>query len=214
MVLKLYGYPISAGTLRVATVLHEKKVPFELIPIDLFKREQKSPEFVKNQPFGQVPYIDDDGFILYESRAICYYIAAKYPDTGDRLIPADLKAHARFQQAASVELAHFTQYAEKAVAEMIFKPMRGMTSDKATFDQLIADLSTRLDVYDQILSKQKYLAGDEITLADLYHLPGAHMLPKTGSNIMEEKPNVARWYKDISSRPSWQAVKDGFTSTA
>ena len=54
----------------------------------------------------------------------------------------------------------------------------------------------------------------EITLADLYHLPYASMLPFTGSDILDRKPNVARWYKDISSRPSWLAVKDGVKSSA
>jgi glutathione S-transferase len=57
MVLKLYGYPQSTCTRRVATVLHEKKVPFELVVVDLMKGEHKTPEFLKNQPFGQIPYI-------------------------------------------------------------------------------------------------------------------------------------------------------------
>ena len=57
MTLKLYGYFIASGTQRVAVVLHEKNVPFELIPIDLTKGEQKSPEVKKYQPFGLTPYI-------------------------------------------------------------------------------------------------------------------------------------------------------------
>ncbi|KAF8147105.1 hypothetical protein K438DRAFT_1989961 [Mycena galopus ATCC 62051] len=62
-----------------------------------------SSKFQKYQPFGQIPYIacsifrgpDDEGFILYESRAICRYIAAKYPASG--LILSDPKAHALFE---------------------------------------------------------------------------------------------------------------------
>ena len=59
MVLKLYGSPMStAVSVRlVALVLHEKQVPFELVPIDFFKKEHKSPEYLEKQPFGQVPYI-------------------------------------------------------------------------------------------------------------------------------------------------------------
>lgn len=57
MVLKLVGSPFSTCTARVATVLHEKKVPYELIHVDLGKGEQKKPDFITHQPFGQVPYI-------------------------------------------------------------------------------------------------------------------------------------------------------------
>lgn len=57
MVLKLYGYPFSNCTRRVAVVLAEKEVPFQLISVDLIKGEQKTPEVLEKQPFGQIPYI-------------------------------------------------------------------------------------------------------------------------------------------------------------
>ncbi|KAH9481051.1 Glutathione S-transferase [Psilocybe cubensis] len=212
MVLKLVGSPYSTCTRRVAMVLHEKNVPFEFQSIDLAKREHKAPEFVEKQPFGVVPYIDDDGFILYESRAICHYIVSKYPNQGTQeLIPSDLKANALFQQAASIELSNFNDYAEKAVVEKVFKPMKGLVPNTEYADGLLATLETKLDVYEKILSKQKYLAGDSVTLADLYHIPYGALLPKAGSAGLdvEKRPNVARWWRDITSRPSWQAVKDG-----
>ncbi|KAJ8468218.1 hypothetical protein ONZ45_g17323 [Pleurotus djamor] len=59
MVLTLVGSPFSTCTKRVATVLHEKQIPFAFKPIDFAKAEHKAPEFVKYQPFGQVPYILD-----------------------------------------------------------------------------------------------------------------------------------------------------------
>ena len=57
MVLQLYAAPLSTASLRVAQVLHEKKVPFEFHPIDLGKKEQKAEGYLEKQPFGQVPYI-------------------------------------------------------------------------------------------------------------------------------------------------------------
>jgi Glutathione S-transferase len=144
MVLKLYGWPKSTCTQRVATTLQEKKVPYEFIMVDLFKGESKTAEYLKKQPFGQVPYIvrtppsssptassnylldekDDDGFILYESRAICRYIAEKYQNQGTpNLLPIkDLKSRAIFEQSASIEQSDFDQFASKAVFEMVFKP--------------------------------------------------------------------------------------------
>jgi glutathione S-transferase len=57
MVLKLYGSSQSTCTRRVAAVLHEKKVPFQFVAVDLMKGEHKAPSFLAKQPFGQVPYI-------------------------------------------------------------------------------------------------------------------------------------------------------------
>jgi glutathione S-transferase len=57
MVLKLYGAPGSTCTRRVATVLKEKEVPYELVTVDFMKGEHKKPEYLQKQPFGQIPYI-------------------------------------------------------------------------------------------------------------------------------------------------------------
>ncbi|KAJ7827058.1 glutathione S-transferase [Mycena leptocephala] len=215
MVLKLFGSTMSTCTRRVATVLVEKKVPFEFISVDMSKGEHKSAAFVANQPFGQVPYIDDDGFVLYESRAICRYIADKYANQGPALVPTDVKGKALFEQAASNEYSNFDPFCSKAVAEMIFKPMRGQASDKAVFDALIAGLSAKLDAYEVILGKQKYLAGNELTLADLFHLPYGILLEKAGSDLMTTKgPNVTRWFNELCARPSWIRVIEGVKSVS
>jgi len=57
MVLKLYGLAQSTCTRRVGAVLREKNIPFQLVEVNLMKGEQKSPEYLKKQPFGQIPYI-------------------------------------------------------------------------------------------------------------------------------------------------------------
>ncbi len=57
-------------------------------------------------------------------------------------------------------MANFDDYASKAVSEIVFKPYKGLTPDRAVFEKLITALDTKLDVYEKILSKQKYLGGD------------------------------------------------------
>ncbi|KAJ6520373.1 glutathione S-transferase [Mycena sanguinolenta] len=211
-ILKLYGDTLATCTRRVATVLYEAKVPFELIQIDRSKGEHKTASYLEKQPFGKIPYIDDDGFFLYETRAICRYIAAKYPEC--KLIPTDPKKNALFEQAASVELCNFDASAARAVYEARGKPRRGMKTDQAALDASLADLDTALNGYNAILAKQKYLAGDELTLADLFHLPNAPVIEREAkSDVMTRKPHVARWYKDLLSRPSWLAYEDGVKTT-
>ncbi|RDX40745.1 glutathione S-transferase [Lentinus brumalis] len=209
MVLKLHGNPRSTCTKRVLTVLEELNVPYEFVVVDFAKGEHKSPEFVAVQPFGQVPYIDDDGFKLYESRAIARYIALKYGGIG-KLIPdpSDLKKTALFEQAASVEQSNFDAFAGPLAFENVFKPLFGQQTDKAAVERLTATLDAKLAAYDTILSKSKYLAGDEITLADLFHLPYGSLLAVQKIDFLEsgKYPNVARWWKDISGRASWKKV--------
>jgi glutathione S-transferase len=83
------------------TVLEEKDVSYQLIPVNLSKGEQATPEFrATKQPFGKVPVLDDDGFLIYESRAICKYIAKRWEGQGTKLIPDgnDARAYGMFEQ--------------------------------------------------------------------------------------------------------------------
>jgi len=73
MVLKLYGSAMA--TSRVLVTILEKELPYELILVDIAKGEQKREDYKKLQPFGKVPVLDDDGFVIFESRAICKYLA-------------------------------------------------------------------------------------------------------------------------------------------
>ncbi|KAF9236274.1 glutathione S-transferase [Melanogaster broomeanus] len=209
MVLQLYGFPTSTCTLRVAVVLKEKNVPFEFHMVDLTKGEHKAPAFVANQPFGQVPYIDDDGLILYESRAICRHIATKYASQGTALIPTDPKAYALFEQAASIETSNFDPFASGLAWELRFCMWFGGQTDEARAKTLRTSLAGKLDAYEVILGRQKYLAGNEVTLADLFHLPYGAIILDIGIDEFSSRPNVKRWWDAVTSRPTWQAVKDG-----
>ncbi|KAJ7253656.1 glutathione S-transferase [Mycena rebaudengoi] len=204
MTIKLFGSPYSTCTKRVATVLIEKKVAFTFQSINIMAGEHKSKKSRAHQPFGQVPYIDDDGFILYESRAIC-----------PKLVPTNLKGKALFKQAASNEYSNFDPFSSRAVSEAVFNPMMGMETNKANLEENLKTLSATLDVYEAILGKQKYLARDEVTLVDLFHLPYGALLEKASSDLMTTKgPNVTRWFNDLQARDSWMAVKDGIPKTS
>lgn len=123
MVLKLYGNALAGCTQRVLVTLKEKNVPYELIKVDLTKGEHKTPAYLEKQPFGQIPYIDDDGFILFESVAICKYIATKYRSSGTSLIPVpdDFEAYGRFEQATSIEAAEFYPFIGEIILQYFGK---------------------------------------------------------------------------------------------
>jgi glutathione S-transferase len=109
-------------------------------------------------PLPRLVKQQDDGFELFESRAIGRYIATL--GSGPELLPTDPKARAKFEQAASVEYSHFEPVASGILIERVFKQYRGQTADEERVKQLIPQLESKLDVYETILGKQKYLAGD------------------------------------------------------
>ena len=100
MAIKIYGSPYSTCTQRILTVCGEKSIPYELVAINLATGEHKSPSFLEKQPFGKIPVLEDDGYVVYESRAICKYLAAKYTGKGPELMPpsTSLKAFGLFEQ--------------------------------------------------------------------------------------------------------------------
>ncbi|EJD47697.1 glutathione S-transferase [Auricularia subglabra TFB-10046 SS5] len=209
MTVIIHGLSVSTCTRRVAAVCKELGIDYKLkdVPFDTIK----SPEHLKIQPFGQIPVLEDDGLFLYESRAICRYLTLKYAK-GSSLLPptSDLKATALFEAAASIEQADFDPFASAIVFEKVFKAWSGGSADEARVAELTQKLDAKLDGYERILSKSKFLGGDTLTLADLFHLPYAHMLTENcKSDLLTKRPNVARWWSEVSSRPSWQAVKDG-----
>ncbi|KAK7060440.1 hypothetical protein VNI00_001205 [Paramarasmius palmivorus] len=214
MVLKLYGSRLTTASPRVEVVLIEKKIPYEFIEVNLFPdvAEHKTVAYKEKHPFGKVPYIDDDGFILFESRAICRYLETVYDGYGMKLSPStsDVRATALFEQAVSIETTEFEPSAIKA-GHMLIDILLGIPFNQADFDVAIAGLSEKLDGYEAILGKHRYLAGDikELTLADLFHLPYGAWVTQAGSNILSTKgPNVARWWNEISTRESWKQVQD------
>ncbi|KAG8910841.1 hypothetical protein FRC02_006984 [Tulasnella sp. 418] len=214
---KIVGHPLSSCTQRVATVCREKGIPYQLTPVDFATGEHKSPQHLEKQPFGQVPYIDDDGFILFESRAIARYLALKYPDQGNQVIPSpsDLKAFALFEQAASIELNDFEALVHHVMDNLVYALWKGLPQDAEAARKMIPLIVDKLDGYERILSKQKYLAGDNVTIADLFHLPQGSLLEcfkGTEYKLLSDpsRPNVARWWQDISSRETWKAVVQEF----
>ncbi|KAF8597093.1 glutathione S-transferase [Ceratobasidium sp. AG-I] len=206
---KLYGYPMSTCTQRVAVVFKELEIDYELITVDLAKGEHKAPDFIDTkQPFGAVPIlVDEDGTQIFESRAICRYLIIKYGKNSG-LIPDqdDVKAYGLFEQAASIEYSSFDPPAVGLTFERVYANMFGMVPNEALAEKHIDTLKTRMNGYERILSKQKYLAGDKFTLADLFHLPYGAILSRIAPEIMSSKPYVKQWWDDISARPSWKAV--------
>ncbi|CAI9260494.1 unnamed protein product [Lactuca saligna] len=206
---KVYGPPFSTAVSRVLACLLEKDVPFQLVPISMAKGEQKKPDYLKIQPFGQVPAFQDDEITLFESRAICRYIAEKYQNKGTiGLFGTNPLVKASIDQWLEAESQSFNPPSSILTFQLFFAPRMKMKQDEALIKQNESKLLKVLNVYEKRLGVSRYLAGDEFTLADLSHLPNTqYLVEKTNrAELFKSRKNVGRWWEEISTRPCWKKV--------
>ncbi|KAL5721637.1 glutathione transferase [Ranunculus cassubicifolius] len=208
MVVKVYGPVMAVCPQRVMVCLLEKEVEFEIVSLDLEAGEQKRPEHLLRQPFGQVPAIQDGEFWLFESRAIIRYYATKYADRGTNLLGNTLEEKALVDQWLEVEAHNYNDLVFTIVFNLIILPKMGKTGDSALVQMNEEKLGKVLDIYEERLSKSKYLAGDSFTLADLTHLPATrYLVGETGmGHLVRKRKCVNAWWEDISNRSAWKKL--------
>lgn len=203
--MKLYGYSMSTCTRKVLTLLAEKTASAELVIVDITKGAGQSPEHLARQPFGQVPVLDDDGFVLYESRAILRYLDRKLP--GVSLMPSDPQHLAVVEQWISVETSNFTPHAMAVIVETVFNRAIGKEPDMARVEAGRKGVARTADIMNDQLAKTPFIAGATFTVADIVYMPYIEYLYAGGAgNIIDDRSHVARWWKAISSRPSWKTA--------
>ena len=191
--LKIHGIAKSRA-FRTLWVADEAGVPYEHVQTSFADTTSKTPEFLKINPMGQVPAIDDDGFGLSESMAINLYLAKKH---GKGLYPSDLKAEAKVWQwtcfaATSLErsmgLVNANRYALPADKR-----------NEAVAKENEEALKRPLAVLEAELAKSPYLVGQGFTVADLNV---AAVLYGAWFNKHPFSPNIAAWLKRCLERPA------------
>jgi glutathione S-transferase len=203
--MKIYGHPGSTCTRKVLTTLAEKGQEAELVLVDVMKGEQKAPEHLARHPFGVIPAIEDNGFSMYESQAIMRYLDEKLPGTS--LQPRDLEERAQMNQFLSIEQCYFAAPAVRIAIQMLVGRMSGKAPDMAIVEAAKIEAAKALDVAEQTLAGQEYLAGSSFSLADIGWMPYVQYIIQSGVEAMiTDRPNVAVWWQRVSARPSWKKI--------
>ncbi|XP_057794605.1 glutathione S-transferase F9-like [Salvia miltiorrhiza] len=207
MVVKVYG-PAYASPKRVILCLIEKEIDYEVVHVDLFKGEHRSPHYLQLQPFGVLPVIEDGDYKLYESRAIIRYYAEKYRCQGSELLGNTIEERGLIEQWLEVEAHNLQPPLYDLVVQLLINPKMGITPDPERIREDEEKLAKTLDVYEERLSRSKYLGGDGFSLADLSNIPfGNYLMSSLKKEYMiRDRKNVSRWWDDISSRPSWKKL--------
>jgi glutathione S-transferase len=196
--LTLFGHPMSTCTRKVLMTLAETNTPYEMQVVDFAKGEHKKEAHLLRQPFGRVPAIDDDGFALYESRAICRYINDK---VAGKLVPADLKARSKMEQWISVETSEFTPNAMKFIYNYIFH----RPQDPAVLESAGKGLDLTCGVMDKQLAMTPFVAGAEFSLGDVCFMPYVeYVAASPAKEILAKHRHLMAWWNKISERPGWK----------
>ncbi|XP_054711354.1 uncharacterized protein LOC129220945 [Uloborus diversus] len=158
MPITLYDFPLSPACRSVKMLAYELNIELKLVNVDLVKNEQHKPEFLKLNVQHSVPVIDDNGFILSESRAILQYLVDKYaPDSP--LYPKDLKERARIDRMLNFDEGDMF----RAIADFMFGPT---FLGKPTVPKKEKKLHEVLGFLEEFLKTTSYVATDYLTIAD------------------------------------------------
>ena len=200
--LKVWGRVNSINVQKVLWALEELKVPYERVDAGMAFGVVNEPFYKKMNPNSRVPTIDDDGFVLWESNAILFYMAVKRPDTG--LWPSDLKGQADVLRWLAWESAHWDAESCGMVAyEKAAKAVLGLGPPDPAF---IARGEQNFDRFAAVLNNslrgKTWLIADQLTIADFSiaaWVPSAERMELPVGKFTE----ILRWYKGLAALPAW-----------
>ncbi len=191
---------MSTCTRKVLTTLAETNTPHEFMLVDFTKGEHKQAAYLARQPFGQLPALEDDGFKMYESRAMCRYINEK---AGGSLVPSDAQGRALMEQWMSVETSNFTPHAMTFIYHHILQTPQ----EPAKLESAGKGLEKALAIMDANLAKHAFFAGTQFTIADICFMPYVEYVMGTPvKETLAKFPHVHAWWTKVSARPSWKKV--------
>ena len=196
----LYAAGTSNG-MRARIALEECGLAYKLHPIALEKGENKTPQFTALNPNAQIPVIvDHDGpggkeATVSQSSAILIYAGEK----SGKFMPKDPAARPAFWQALMSASTDMTP-----TLGSIFQIVRGKDPHGPSADIFKNRWKQYLKVWDSTLGKQKYAAGNEITLADFSLYAGYARAKGAIAELCDGCPNVTRWAGEMAARPAIQ----------
>ena len=198
--LKLHYHPLSTFARRVRIAIQEKSLPIDLVEVEMPKRAHHTPEYLALNPYGRVPTLEEDGFVLYESSAILDYLELTHPEPA--LVPKDPQGRARV--AMHVKLCDLQM--SRQTGAIIF-PKRFLPNDRwdqAVMGQARTEIEAHLAIVEHELIGKTWMVDDAYSLVEVAYTPFVEFLP-----LMEitPPPAVDAWVQRMQARPSAQQTR-------
>ena len=201
MSLRIWGRLSSINVQKVVWTARELALPFERIEAGGAFGGNRTPEYLRMNPNGKIPVIEDDGFVLWESNAIVRYLAAKHG--AGTLWPNDLRQRADADRWMDWHATELMPAMRNAFMQLI------RTAPEQRSQTLIEESNTAteplLAILDSHLAGRDFLCGNHFTMGDIAVGSSVHRwfgLPQPHA----PRPNVERWYRRLVTRPAVAGV--------
>ena len=188
-----YFHP-TPNPMKVALLLAESGLEYQLVAVDTLKGEQHSPAFKAINPNGKLPAINDDGTIVFDSNAILLYLAEKTntflgkPEDKDQLL-SWLMFIASGLGPYSGQAVHFQKAAPEEIPYAI--------------NRYRHEAERHYQVLDKQLENSEFIVGDSYTIVDIAAWGWIDKyVPVLSDSALEKYPNLNRWYHEINKRPA------------
>jgi glutathione S-transferase len=199
--LKIYGRANSINVRKVLWTVDEIGIPFEREDWGRGFRPLTEPEFLALNPFGLVPVIDDEGFVLSESHAICRYLASAH--SREDLLPADPKQRAIVESWMEWQGTEVSNAQRGAVMTKLFNI--ALPGGQAVIDDSLTQWPKRMAVMEAQLGKTgAYITGPDFTLADVCIGLAVNRWFGTPTGAKPAFPAIAAYYDLLAERPAYQ----------
>jgi glutathione S-transferase len=200
MGIKLHYNPLSTFSRRVLIAFAEKQIPHELVVVDMAAGKHRQQPYLSLNPYGRVPTLEEDDFVLFESTAILNYLEATRP--APPLVPTDARGRALVDMHMKLCDLQLTRHSGTIIFPKRFLPKERWNT--AAMADAEAEIEKHLATLDKHLAGKTYLVADQFSLADLCYMPFLEFLP-----LMEIAPAtaVAAWSQRLLARPSAAATR-------
>ena len=203
--MRLYQHPMSGNARAAIMAAYALNAPVELVYVDLGKSEQNLPDFLKMNPNHRVPVLEDDGFYLWESKAIMQYLADKTP--GQTLYPTELRARADVNRWLFWAGQHFSPSISIFFWENVVKEMLGRGApDPVELKRGAALFNEFAGVLDNHLADRQWICGNSLTLADL-SIAAPYACAAPGKAPVGWYANIQKWFAHIQTLDVWQRTE-------
>ena len=195
--LKLYSYPISGNAYKVRLMLAPLGLDYALVNVDLRAGETQTLAFKRLNPRGQVPVLVDGETVIWDSLAILVYLARRY--SAGEWLPTDIGGETQVMQWLAVSENEMLYGLARARATLLLKRPFNL-------EQCQAEGKAGLDVMEQHLAVNQWLAAGKPTIADIACYPYVLLAPM-GEVSLEPYSRVREWLARVEALPGWVAVR-------
>lgn len=198
MTVQLYGYQYSVYAWIARLAMHEKGISYKWVEVNPFARDVPA-DYLAMHPFGRVPTLVSDDFVLFETSAITRYVDEAFP--GPRLQPIDPEDRGRVSQIISVIDSYaYWPLVRQVFSHGVFRPRLRHPADPIEYQRGLEAAPLVLRTLDQLAGEGGFLVADALSLADIHLAPmiAYFISDPSGETLLKQHRRLSTWWSAMS----------------